>query len=538
MNMGSFPQSLRPYTNAESFTYRRGNSLLLRLESLVEWLNDELVIHINKEIADLSAGWATNVTALIGLVNAAIAENNADIDEKITAQEAAFNAIVTQVASTIAQHNIDFDNLLAEQAASFAETIQQVVNSSIVVSDPVISGVLNEADSESRERIVNAIFGQNVSDGSAAKKALAYVPFHSALATGGAFVYILGHSVVNGSSSSTPANAFPALVRVGIQNIDPLATINVSGNPGKTSAQILALFDSATPNQNSVYTSLNIFMGLLNDYSVSVDPATTKANVLAIIAKLKMIQPAGRAAAPFLIVGEWLRGDANNLTYPWEDYISAVREIAAADPSVIFLPVGSKMGAADIENVNGFYSNDLVHLTDTGHRAVAESILSDIMPSNPFRYIAERARVSLIQIDPKMGAPVFAVGFWQTVVNAASVGNGLYNNGSSSVGDSTSWDVVLSPGTWSFSFMTHKNVNGGIVTVKLDNGYNEFTTLGTFDTYASAPAYNVMNILNGIVLTGNNSLRRRLRLEITGRNPANTTGFALYLQSIQLHRYV
>lgn len=404
--------------------------------------------------------------------------------------------------------------------------------------DAAVQAEINDTGSLSRGAL-NATYVGNTPSGFDRGKAIrdtAYRPFQAQLLAGGSQVFIHGHSVVNFIGASVPAKGFANLVKNGIRAVDPTATVSISGTSSATTTVLLAAFDGATANQNATYTSLTVFMGLLNDYHYGVDPALTQANLAALVAKMKFIQPLNKPTPGYLILIEWLRGDTTSPAYPWPSYVAAAKAVADADTSVTVLDLGARMGQADTANLNGFYSADKAHPVDKGHLYIANAVLTEILPLSGVTNPPDRSRVSLLQVDPKAGPATVNVGTWALSVNANYIGNGVYYNSSNALNDETNYDIVLAPGTWSFDFTLSKNTNGAIVTVSLDDGYGTFTTLGTIDTYNGSALYNQVITISGNVLAGTIPLRRRLKIAVTGRNASNTTGYYLNLQYIQARR--
>lgn len=123
--IGSRLPAYRPYTNIQPFTVRDGATYLLVLEGLREWLNDQLVPHVDKEISELIASWEGNTSELITTVEQKIAEVIALVNTAVEGvNEDAAAAIAAKAAAEAARD-------LAEQYASQAEAVQDQAVASI-----------------------------------------------------------------------------------------------------------------------------------------------------------------------------------------------------------------------------------------------------------------------------------------------------------------------------------------------------------------------------------------------------------------------
>ena len=156
----NFPP-FRPYSNITPFTVRDGATYLTVLEELRNWLNTTLVPHVDTEIANLVIAWEDNANTLLtnviaalneqsDTVTAQLNEQNASILQQLNGQNAAITAqLATQDADVAAQ--IDAMTTYVDNA------VQSIINSTIEVSDPVISGVISDITSISRSVINQAI---------------------------------------------------------------------------------------------------------------------------------------------------------------------------------------------------------------------------------------------------------------------------------------------------------------------------------------------------------------------------------------------
>ena len=132
--IGSRLPAYRPYTNIQPFTVRDGATYLLVLEGLREWLNDQLVPHIDKEISELVASWEGNTSELITTVEQKITDALALVDTAVEGvEEDAAAAIAAKAAAEAARD-------LAEQYASQAAEVQ----------DGSVTALLVDPDSQLR----------------------------------------------------------------------------------------------------------------------------------------------------------------------------------------------------------------------------------------------------------------------------------------------------------------------------------------------------------------------------------------------------
>ena len=363
--------------------------------------------------------------------------------------------------------------------------------------------------------------------GEAARDA-ALEPFRAQIAAGTTQVYILGHSVVNGSSATTAGQAWPSLFKRAVLAADPAATVTIAGHAGYTSTQLLALFAGA--GQNASFTSMTIFMGLLNDHSNGIAPATTKSNLQGLVAAMKAVQPNNKPTPAFVLLVEWQRGDTFTESYPWSSYVAAAYEVAAADPSVVLIDVGARLPSPDAD-LSGIYAADHIHPNDYGHKLIARMVVDELLPD---RFTTTSWQQ---QIIPWCGPANTIVGTWAPAVNTSTIGNGVYVNTSNAQNDAATWYVTLSPGNWTVDLVYNKNTNGAIATVELDDGFGTFSTVGTVDTYAASAAYNQVTSITGVSVVGAFPHRRQLRIKAATRNASNTTGWYLNLAAIQMRRY-
>jgi hypothetical protein len=178
-------------------------------------------------------------------------------------------------------------------------------------------------------------------------------------------VLIAGHSVPANGGASDAAHGFPALLTNLLLTVNPAVVVSTDAVGGRTSADLLAA-TNALPKASA--TGLVIMMCLLNDFFYNVPSATSRANLVAIIARYRAAETA--PGPSFVIVTEWLRSDTPTPLEPWSAYVAAARSIADADPTVTVVDLGARLG--DVAgNAYGVFA-DAAHPNDRGHAIVAD----------------------------------------------------------------------------------------------------------------------------------------------------------------------
>lgn len=117
----SFPYQLRNYNNITPFTYRDGLTYLEVLEGLRDWLYNVLVPHIDEEIGGLNDNWHEQVDGIVANVTAQLEAQSGEVASDL----AAMTTLVNNAVSTI-------------------------INATIVITDPVMTGVFNNVASTFR----------------------------------------------------------------------------------------------------------------------------------------------------------------------------------------------------------------------------------------------------------------------------------------------------------------------------------------------------------------------------------------------------
>jgi lysophospholipase L1-like esterase len=116
---------------------------------------------------------------------------------------------------------------------------------------------------------------------------------------------------------------------------------------------------------------------MTNDYQAGVDPATCKANLLAMIAAVR-----SKCATPpsIVLVTYPARGDVSNPAHAWSEYVAVAASIATADAGVAHLDLSSRYASPATTNALGNWDGDKVHPTDKGHGLIAETVLAFVSP--------------------------------------------------------------------------------------------------------------------------------------------------------------
>ncbi|MCW3766485.1 GDSL-type esterase/lipase family protein [Paenarthrobacter sp. PAE-2] len=156
----------------------------------------------------------------------------------------------------------------------------------------------------------------------------------------------------------------------------------------------IRMWDSAHVGYNTVSFTTNVkwansakalmvpdmvFIALgLNDYAVqaTVPPATYKTNLLAIIGKVRE----ANANASIVLHNSWERGDVAAPTYPWAQYLAAIDEIVAADPTILLVDVNSRLLGWNLVDAafRDVWDSDKIHLVASGYGAVANAVTAAI----------------------------------------------------------------------------------------------------------------------------------------------------------------
>jgi hypothetical protein len=132
-----------------------------------------------------------------------------------------------------------------------------------------------------------------------------------------------------------------------------------------------------------------------------------------------------------------------------------------------------------------------------------------------------------VNIDPLVASVVTHTN-WNTLsVDNACLHCG-YRLSSGAQNATVSWDVTLSPGTWTMAMVHHQDSNRGIYTVTLDG-----VSLGTVDGYNGALNRNTQSTIAGFSVTTPG--KKRLAFTMATKNGSSSSYFGT-LSAIQLFR--
>lgn len=148
----------------------------------------------------------------------------------------------------------------------------------------------------------------------------------------------------------------------------------------------------------------------------------------------------------------------------------------------------------------------------------------------------EDSGVPRIDIDMFV-TPKASVGTWAVTVDTACLKNGRRSTtaGTAAQNDLLDYTINPSPGTWTFELLCLIGTNKAIVTVQIDDGAGNFTTVGTIDLYnAGGTVRNVVKTITGIPIASSAS-PMTLRLIGSTRNAA-ATDWVMDFQHASLRR--
>lgn len=177
-----FPVGYINVPNITPFTYKDGLTYLSILEDLRRYIRDIVVPHSDASFKSLTEAVEQEITELVNAVNESLASqaegvNNAlteqteDVAQRISVLTNSVNDKISNVTTALEQQSAEVSAELAEQNAlvvsRLAENIENVnaaiatiIDNTIEVSDPVITGVLRDNTSTGR-RAVAEIASEN-----------------------------------------------------------------------------------------------------------------------------------------------------------------------------------------------------------------------------------------------------------------------------------------------------------------------------------------------------------------------------------------
>lgn len=155
-SIASYIPPYQPFQNITPFTYRDGLTYLEVLEGLRCYVNETLVTFINDNLTELGDDFVTEVNALINTVNTSL---GAQTDSN----NAALTSLTNFVNTSIADDHTWTTEQIATMQAAVDSAVNEVINSSIVVEDPVAAGIINDPTSQTRAALnVLTIAGQGM----------------------------------------------------------------------------------------------------------------------------------------------------------------------------------------------------------------------------------------------------------------------------------------------------------------------------------------------------------------------------------------
>jgi lysophospholipase L1-like esterase len=166
-----------------------------------------------------------------------------------------------------------------------------------------------------------------------------------------------------------------------IYNGDENAGIRMwdGGHSGYVSSSFI---DAANPrwidNLKTIKPRL-VIIGLGTNDAGGTPVPTFISNMQTLVANVRAVMPA--AGTSIVLTAAYPRGDAAVAT--WTPYYNAVRQIVAADPTLLLFDAQARFGTTDVAaNTWGQMNADLIHPSDLGHQLYADALLSVIAPGS------------------------------------------------------------------------------------------------------------------------------------------------------------
>lgn len=169
-------------------------------------------------------------------------------------------------------------------------------------------------------------------------------------------------------------------------NGDELKGIHVHnfGHASYSAAQWAAV--NGTPNWVNSIASFNLDLLVMQDFGLNdgwtgngnKTAAQFKTSLLALIAQLR----AGSITCPIVLAADYDMSDVLTLVNPWSQYVTAMREIAAADSTIVFLDHSVRMPAHNAAATYGLYNGGDIHGNPNGaaYLYMAENTYAAIRP--------------------------------------------------------------------------------------------------------------------------------------------------------------
>lgn len=135
------------YPQVVPFTIRDNANYLTELEMIKGWIL-KIEPSLNDTIKDLVDAWISNAEEIVRVVNETLDEYDSDIKAQLEAQNAKIAASLASqnesIANAISQFETDVEKQLSDNLTAVNSAIAEVINNTIAVTDPVISGVFGE----------------------------------------------------------------------------------------------------------------------------------------------------------------------------------------------------------------------------------------------------------------------------------------------------------------------------------------------------------------------------------------------------------
>ena len=212
----------------------------------------------------------------------------------------------------------------------------------------------------------------------------------------------LGSSTTAGNGASDAAHSYVNLLAAAIQTTFPLTSgsspatrtlaaavatppsangvqmIN-AGVAGTTSANYIT--GTTIPQIAALHPSIIFHMIGANDYANGVAPAIYQSNLASQVGALNTALAAA-SSIPFIhvLIHTFARPDIVSPTYPWDQYLTALRAFGGTDVSrIMVIDQSYAYTSIGIPGLDPYaFKADTLHLNDSGHAFMAELIRADL----------------------------------------------------------------------------------------------------------------------------------------------------------------
>lgn len=212
--VSGFPTAGFPITDITPLTYRDGVTYLFKMEQLRRWVQVDLVTWLTNTVNGLDGAWTQEVTDLVNAVNTSLVEQAAAVNTALSDQS-------TQV-NTALQTEHDW----------VTEQIQAIIDNSISANDTVVSELINNVATLTRQAL-DALYQKKDTVADAAVAAL--ITAASQTRTALDQRYVLGSALIDVSHGGTGRNTggtANGIVAVGTTAAGPQQTI-ATGTAGQ-----------------------------------------------------------------------------------------------------------------------------------------------------------------------------------------------------------------------------------------------------------------------------------------------------------------